>query len=115
MRRTRQLVAMVTIAGAMCATSRAQTALPQPAPRANIAGPTTRPEGSPSEREKLIAVQREHTRSTLAEKNPLPEKRMSQILQFRLEHRQLVVHTPLKAPLISRRADIKGFGLPAEI
>jgi hypothetical protein len=68
-----------------------------------------------SEREKLIALQREHTRSTLAEQSPLPQRRMSQVLQFRVEHRQLVVHTPLSAPLIKRRADIKGLGLPAEI
>jgi len=110
MRPTGHLLAVVTLAGAIVATSQAQTAAPQPPPKANV-----KADAPQSEREKLIAVQREHTRSTLAEKSPLPEKRMSQILQFRMEHRQLVVNTPLKAPLISRRADIKGFGLPAEL
>src|SRR3954451_1693795 len=100
MRPTWQLLAMFSLAGTMVATGRAQSVRPQPAPRANLVPPTTRPETPPSEREKLIAVQREHTRSTLAEKSPLPERRMSQILQFRIDHRQLVVRSPLKAPLI---------------
>jgi hypothetical protein len=66
-----------------------------------------------SEREKLIEVQRAHQRQILADLAPLPEKRMSQILQFRVDRRQLVVHTPLHAPLLNRRADIIGIGLPA--
>jgi|GEM_PF-5054399 len=51
----------------------------------------------------------------MAEKGPIPETRMNQILQFRVEKRQLVVHTPLHAPILDRRADIVGFGMPAEL
>jgi hypothetical protein len=68
-----------------------------------------------SDREKLIELQRSHQQKNLAEDTPLPQTRMSQILQLRVENRQLVVNTPLKAPIVKQRADVPELGLPAEL
>jgi hypothetical protein len=68
-----------------------------------------------SEREKLIELQRIHQQKTLADDTPLPQTRMSQILQLRIENRQLVVNTPLKAPIVKQRADVPELGMPAEL
>jgi len=85
--------------------------------RAKLPGrqPSTTPSQFESDREKLIDVQSRNRRQVMAEKGPIPETRMNQILQFRVEKRQLVVHTPLHAPILDRRADIVGFGMPAEL
>jgi len=64
------------------------------------------------QREKLLSNQRTEYRKTLESLEAIPERRMSQIVQLRVEQRQLSVHTTLHAPVMNRRADVQGMSFP---
>jgi hypothetical protein len=101
MTRLPHLMAILAVAGAIVATSRAEVA--------------DAPQSEREKRENLMEQQKAHRRIALKNLEPLPQSRMSQVLQFRVERRQLVVNTPLHAPLPNMRADIAGLGMPAEL
>lgn len=80
-----------------------------------VALPTGRADGQIDQREKLLADQSRQYRKALDSLEAIPERRMSQIIQLRVERRQLSVHTALHAPVMNRRADVQGMNYPITV
>lgn len=69
------------------------------------------------ERRAVLSRQRDHYLQTVESLLPLPQHRMDQILQLRVQSGQLTLHTPLdpSPDFEARRADIEGLSSPAAV